>query len=118
MGQTELTLVIGSALVVAVVVGWTLRWIFAKMNTSGPMASAEVTGRMREAEAAQEAAEAQLAEVTENARRMESQLNAELEAAMSGLGNARREAEAWREEAEAWRTETEEIRHDQEEQQD
>lgn len=116
MGQTELTLVIGSALVMAVVVGWTLRWIFAKMNTSGPMATSEVTARMREAEKAQEVAEKQLAEVEANARQVESQLNAELEAAMSGLGNARREAEAWREEADAWRTETEEVRHDHEEQ--
>lgn len=29
---------------------------------------------------------------------------------MTGLGNARREAEQWRTEAEAWRTEVDELR--------
>lgn len=58
MDRTDLTLIIGSALVVAVIIGWTLRWFFDRMNTTGPMASDEVVARMREAEEAQTAAEA------------------------------------------------------------
>lgn len=110
MDRTDLTLIIGSALVVAVIVGWTLRWFFDRMNTTGPMASDEVVARMREAEAAQSVAEVHAEEVAGNARRTESQLHAELDAAMTGLGNARREAEQWRTEAEAWRTEVDELR--------
>ena len=110
MDRTDLTLIIGSALVVAVIIGWTLRWFFDRMNTKGPMASDEVVARMRDAEAAQLAAETHAAETTENARRSENQLNAELDAAMTGLGNARRESEQWRTEAEAWRTEVDELR--------
>lgn len=110
MGRTELTLIIGSALVVAVIIGWTLRWFFDRMNTSGPMAADDVIARMREAEATQAVAEEQLAEAERHARSMESQMQAEVDAAMSGLGNARREAERWREESEAWRNEVEELR--------
>ena len=115
MGRTELTLVIGTALVVAVMVGWALRWFVSKMNTTGPIASDEAMGRMREAETARDAAEAQVVDVERQARQEIARLEAELDAAMSGLGNARREAEAWRHEAEAWRTETEEVREDLEE---
>lgn len=110
MDRTDLTLIIGSALVIAVIIGWTLRWFFDRMNTTGPMASDEVVARMREAEAATVAAEGRADEVAEQARHTENQLNAELEAAMTGLGDARRESEQWRTEAEAWRNEVEELR--------
>lgn len=110
MDRTELTIIIGSALVVAVIIGWGLRWFFDRMNTTGPMASDEVVARMLNAEAAQAQAEAQLTEVQKNARGAERALTAELEAAMTGLGNARREAEQWRVESEAWRTEVDELR--------
>ena len=110
MDRTDLTLIIGSALVVAVIIGWTLRWIFDRMNTSGPMASDEVVARMRDAEAAQLVAQTHAAEIGRTARTTENQLRAELDAAMTGLGNARRESEQWRSESEAWRTEVEELR--------
>ena len=110
MDRTELTLIIGSALVVAVIIGWGLRWFFDKMNTSGPMASDEVVARMRKAEAAKTDAETALSEALQSARGAERALQAELEAAMTGLGNARREAESWRGEAEAWRTEVDDLR--------
>lgn len=110
MGRTELTLIIGSALVVAVILGWGLRWFFDRMNTTGPMAADDVVARMREAEAAQVVAEEHLAGVEQAARNTQSQLQAELDAAMTGLGGARREAESWRAESEAWRTEVEELR--------
>ncbi len=110
MGRTELTLLIGSALVIAVILGWTIRWFYDRLRTSGPMASDEVIARMREAEAARRATEEELAEFQRNARNTESQLRAELDAAMAGLGNARRESENWRQEAEAWRAEVEELR--------
>ncbi len=110
MGRTELTLIIGSALVVAVIIGWGLRWFYDRMRTTGPMASDEVVARMREAEATCRQAEEALAEAVRTARNTESQLQAELEAAMAGLGGARREAEAWQHEADAWRAEVEELR--------
>ena len=110
MDRTDLTLIIGSALVVAVIIGWSLRWLFDRMNTHGPMAADEVVARMREAEAAQAVAELRADEAETSARRTEAQLQAELEAAMTGLGAARREAEQWRSEAEAWRTEVDELR--------
>jgi len=110
MDRTDLTLIIGSALVAALIIGWTVRWFFDRMNTTGPMASDEVVARMREAEAAQAAAESRADEIEVQARRTESQLHAELDAAMTGLGNARREAEQWRTDAEAWRAEVDELR--------
>lgn len=110
MGRTELTLIIGSALVVAVIIGWGLRWFFDRLNTSGPMASDEVVARMKDAEANCESAQNTLNDALQAARNTEHRLNAELEAAMTGLGNARRESEAWKGEAEAWRTEVEELR--------
>jgi len=110
MDRTDLTLIIGSALVVAIIIGWTLRWFYDRMNTTGPMASDEVVTRMREAEAAQLVAENRANESEENTRRSENQLRAELDAAMTGLGNARRESEHWRTEAEAWRKEVDELR--------
>ncbi len=115
MGRTELTLVIGTALVVAVVLGWMLRWFVSKMNTTGPIASDEAMGRMREAEAARDAAEARIGEIEREARAEVARLNAELDATMSGLRTARQEAEDWKTQAEAWRHETEEIREDLEE---
>lgn len=110
MGRTELTLLIGSALFVAVIIGWSIHWFYTRMRTTGPMASDEVVARMREAEAAQLAAEETLQDAQRAARNTESQLHAELDAAMTGLGNARREAESWHQEADAWRTEVEELR--------
>ncbi|MEE9454744.1 MAG: hypothetical protein V3V13_10230 [Paracoccaceae bacterium] len=110
MGQTDLTLIIGSALMVAFVIGWILRWFFDRMNTTGPMASSVVTARMRAAETAQSALETQLRQTQTDARNVEMRLQAELDAAMDGLGAARREAESWRSETEAWRHEVEEIR--------
>lgn len=110
MDRTDLTLIIGSALVAAVIIGWTVRWFFDRMNTTGPMASDEVVARMREAEAAQADAERRASEIEAKARQTESQLNAELDAAMTGLGNARREAEQWRTDAAAWRAEVDELR--------
>ncbi|MHA1127647.1 MAG: hypothetical protein ACTSRN_01695 [Alphaproteobacteria bacterium] len=110
MDRTDLTLIIGSALVAAVIIGWTLRWFFDRMNTTGPMAADEVVARMREAEAAQVVAETHANEIETNARNSDKQLHAELDAAMTGLGAARRESEQWRTESEAWRTEVEELR--------
>ncbi len=115
MGRTELTLVIGTALVLAVIVGWMLRWFMAKMNTTGPIASDEAMGRMREAEEARDAAEARIVEIEREARQEVARLNAELDATMSGLRAARQEAEDWKVQAEAWRHETEEVREDLEE---
>ncbi len=110
MGRTELTLLIGSALFVAVIIGWTIHWFYERMRPAGPVASEEATARMRAAEAAQIAAEEQLEALQREARNTQSQLQAELEAAMAGLGNARREAESWHQEADAWRAEVEELR--------
>ncbi len=115
MGRTELTLVIGTALVIAVIAGWMLRLFVSKMNTTGPIASDEAMGRMREAEEARDAAEAQIGEIEQQARQEVARLTAELDATMSGLRNAREEAASWRNEAEAWRNETEEVREDLEE---
>ncbi len=100
MGRTELILIIVAAIIIAVIIGWTLRWFFDRLNTSGPMASEEVVARMREAERAHQIAESNLAQTQIAARNMENQLRAEIEAAMDGLGEARREASALRSEVE------------------
>jgi len=110
MGRTELTILIGSALFVAVIFGWLLRWFFDRMNTTGSVASDEAMARMREAEAASHQAWEELEALKHSARNTKTQLQAEIEAAMTGLGDARRESESWHQEAEAWRTEVEKLR--------
>ncbi len=92
MNRTELTIAIASALFVAAVLGWVLRWAFDRLNTTAPLAEDEVVSQMKASEAARKLAEADLAEFKIRYHQLEAQMKAEVDAAMDGLGDARREA--------------------------
>ena len=95
MDRQQLTLTIAAALFAAIVLGWILRWIFDLLNPAPPpepVADSEWAEYAKACEVEKEAAQAQLAEVENDLGRRLTQTQAELEAAMDGLGAARREA--------------------------
>ncbi|QDL94180.1 hypothetical protein FDP22_20215 (plasmid) [Paroceanicella profunda] len=98
MDATRLTLVIAIVLVLAVAVGWVCCWLFLRLNRpSGlphPQEPAEET--VRRALDARDAAMLELGEMRRDLARQMAAKDSELEATMSGLGNARREAMEWR----------------------
>lgn len=61
MDRAELTLVVAGTLVAAVMLGWTLRWIFGRLTARQPATSVSLAARLGEAEAARRSAEADLA---------------------------------------------------------
>lgn len=99
MNSTELTLAIAAAFMIAVLIGWTLRWLFSRLNQSSANITAgsnELAARLHTAEEARDAAFRERDEAVRDLRNRLDQTEAELAAAMDGLGNARREAEALR----------------------
>ena len=99
MNRTELTLAVAGAFLLAVLIGWTLRWIFSRLNQSSATVAAgsnELAARLHTAEEARDAAFRERDDMVKELRNKLDQTEAELEAAMDGLGHARREAEALR----------------------
>lgn len=94
MDRQELTLIITAALFAAIVFGWVLRWIYSLLNPPAPpepIADTEWAEYAKSCETAREAAEARLNEVERDLSNRLTQTQAELSAAMEGLGDARRE---------------------------
>ena len=92
MDRTELTTAIAAALFLAVMLGWTLRWLFSLLNTAPPAERVDEHAELEHARTAQTHAEAELASVQEELSRELMQTRAELEATMDGLRNARAHA--------------------------
>lgn len=95
MERTELTMVAAAALLAAVLIGWALRWIYEHLNPPPPpepLADSEWAEYAKASEAAREAAEARLAEVERTMSNQLTQTEAERDAAMDALGDARRTA--------------------------
>lgn len=96
MERTELTVIIAVALFAAVALGWVLRWVFDLLNPPPPpepVADSEWAEYAKACEAQRDDAVARLAEVERDLGNRLTQANAELTAAMDGLGDARREAQ-------------------------
>ncbi|QHQ35936.1 hypothetical protein [Algicella marina] len=95
MDRSTLTLTIALVLFAAILTGWMLRWAFNLLNPPPPpepIADSEWAEYAKACEAAREAAEARVAEVERTMGNQLTQTQAELTAAMEGLGDARREA--------------------------
>ena len=93
MDRTELTIVAATALMVALGLGWVLRWIYSMLNPPpppAPKADSEWAEYARACEAQRDEAQARLAEVEREWSTKLTQAHAELSAAMEGLGAARR----------------------------
>ena len=91
LSGTELMIFITAILLASFVLGWIARWMFDRLNTNGPIANEEAVSRMTIAEEALEAREREFAATEAQYANAYAQLEADLEAAMSGLGEARRE---------------------------
>lgn len=94
MSRTELVIVIAVAFFVTFLAGWFLRWAYGRLNNVN---SADVTeiddlaNRLHEAEEARDQAMTYIQQREWELTNKLSQTEAELSAAMEGLGAARRE---------------------------
>lgn len=96
MDGSSLTLIIGISLFAAVLAGWVLRWIYEMLNPPPPpepVADSEWAEYAKSCEAERDDARARLEEVERDLENKLVQVNAELTAAMEGLGDARRTAQ-------------------------
>ena len=103
MNRTELIIVMSATLFAAFVLGWLLRWAFGRLNKVNSVDIAEIdrlATRLHDTEDALAVAQNQLV-----------QKEAELIAAMDGLGHVRRENEAFREQLEQIKATEEKILH-------
>lgn len=102
MNRTELTILVAAAFLIAVLIGWTLRWFFTRLNQASlggaATGSNDLAARLY---AAEEARDQAITESDAKVREVQNKLvqtEAELAAAMEGLGDARRDADALRNE--------------------
>jgi hypothetical protein len=96
MDRNDLTLAIAGALTAAFLLGWVLRWVFARLNAAGPRnaaRAADLAGRLHAAEDAQGRAERRLAEVEAEASRRIRELEADLDAARAALAQCEAQTE-------------------------
>lgn len=94
MNRTELTVLIAAVILAAIAVGWLLHWGFAKVRKAslGSGGDNEMAARLLAAEEARDTAYREAEDKVLEMRNKLVQTEAELEAAMDGLSNARREA--------------------------
>lgn len=97
MNKTELTLFVAGILLMAVILGWGLRWFYNRLVSGAPVSSDSMAARLHEAELAKEAAIGRLAETERTYANLLTQAIAERDSAMGSIGHARREAEELRE---------------------
>ena len=99
MDRTEMVIAISLALFLAFFVGWILRWIYSSLNRVHAVNMEEVDELANRLHVAEEARDHTIYEYEGRERELMAQLSqaqAELNAAMEGLGAARREAESLR----------------------
>ena len=93
MNRTDLTLIIVSAIVIALVIGWSARWLFDRLNHVPHGADENGQTPLDLANAARATAEAELARIQLEYASEYNQLKAELAATMEGLHTARQRSE-------------------------
>ena len=101
MNRTELTLLVAATFLFAVLIGWVLRWLFVRINQTGLDSSAgsnDLAARLHEAEEERDRAIADRDAAIKGIQNRLAQTEAELAAAMEGLGDARRDSDALRRE--------------------
>ena len=99
MGRTELVIITAVILFTAFLLGWLAHWLLQRFNRVETANVAELdhmASALHDAEEARDAALAQLEARESELLHELNQTRAELQAAMDGLGNARREAEELR----------------------
>lgn len=107
MERTELTLVAAAALLAAMLIGWALRWIYEHLNPPvppEPKADSEWAEYAKTCEAERDEARTRLTEVERDLGNKVAQAEAERDAAMDGLGEARRWAHELEAELESYRS--------------
>lgn len=101
MNRTELTLLVAATFMLAILIGWILRWGYSRLGQAGLANSGnsnELAARLLKAEEDRDAAYRDRDETLADMKKRLVQTEAELSAAMEGLGDARRDAEAMRRE--------------------
>lgn len=95
MNRTELTVLVASTFMIAILIGWVLRWLFSRINRSGLGGghSNDLAARLHASEEARDKAYSERDATVKDVQNRLAQTEAELSAAMEGLGNARREAD-------------------------
>ncbi|MCF6272472.1 MAG: hypothetical protein L3J37_04655 [Rhodobacteraceae bacterium] len=93
MNRTDLTLIIVSAIVIALVLGWSARWLFDRLNRIPHGADENGLDPLERAQSEKAAVEAELSRIQLEYASEYNQLKAELEATMDGLHTARQRAE-------------------------
>ena len=101
MNRTDLTLIIVSSIVIALVLGWSARWLFDRLNHVPHGAGDDGPDPVLVAQEAQGKAEAELSRIQLEYASEYNQLKAELEATMDGLRSARQRSEALQDELDA-----------------
>ncbi len=101
MNRTDLTLIIVASIVIALVIGWSARWLFDRLNRVPHGADENGQDPLEAAERARDSAEAELTRIQNEYASEYNQLKAELEATMDGLRSARQRADAAEAELEA-----------------
>ena len=101
MNRTDLTLIIVSAIVIALVLGWSARWLFDRLNRVPHGAGDGEIDPLEVAETARDKAEAELKRIQVEYASEYNQVKAELEATMDGLRNARQRSELLQDELDA-----------------
>ena len=104
MDRNDLTLAIAGTLIAAFLLGWVLRWAFARLNAAGPRnaaRTADLAARLHAAEDGQARSERRLAEVEAEASRRVLELQNEVESAREALARAEEQAEEQAEEVRA-----------------
>jgi predicted alpha/beta hydrolase len=93
MNRTELTMFVAGTLLLAVILGWCLRWFYSRLHAGAPVSTDSISARLHEAELAKEAAIARLAETERNYANLLTQAIAERDAAMESVGYFRHQVE-------------------------
>ena len=94
MGRTEIVIGLAAILFAAFLLGWAAHWLFFKFNrvsTSNVAGLDQMASSLHEAEETRDEALAYIAQHEVELAAQVAQTEAELQAAMDGLGDARRE---------------------------
>ena len=94
MNRTELVIVISVAFFLTFLAGWVLRWAYGRLNSVNSVNVTEIddlANRLHEAEEARDQAMTYIQQREWELTNQLTQTEAELKAAMEGLGAARRE---------------------------